>query len=717
MALTIIHGTTEFQEQANALADRIGVFEQEGTAYIGFVLPSTPDTEPTVDLLLISRKFGLVLFGIVDVAELTIDRIQKAVEAQDQIYFAVKSYLMQSEQLRNKRELSFTFGSVSVVHDVNSVEGTFREFFVDLETVGDFLASQNPIPPETWNALNAVLDNVTQIKPPRKRPKALTVGSLGTIMKEIERQIANMDKWQRKAALEIPEGPQRIRGLAGSGKTVVLARKAALLHRKHRDWTIVVTFHTRSLYQQFVDLIRRFSFEYMRDEPDWSKLRVMHTWGSFNKPGVYSEIATSLRVLPRDFAYAAANYGSAGAFGGICEELLSVSGSGGFEPIYDAVLIDEAQDLPVSFFKLLYDVTKEPKRIVWAYDEMQNLMGSEMPTTIEMFGLNNEGEAKLSLDSQNGEADRDLVLPVCYRNTQWAITTAHALGIGVYHESGSLIQHFRDPNMWTKNGYRVHSGQLERGQQVSLERDPESYPEFFGRLLSKESSVQHKEFPNREKQYEWVADQIMRNVVDDELEFDDILVVFLNASTARKQATALNLALTRFGLRSHLVGFNTSQDEVFKQGSIAMAHIFRAKGNEAAMVYVVDAQDAFGFSRREAKRNALFTAITRSRAWVRICGYGEGMRKLELEMQKLEAKNFRLEFVVPSQAEQDTMRTIQSEDITGVAQAKKTAQESAMLLMKSVREGRISFKDLPSDIREQLRLFTSDEEEDADENL
>jgi superfamily I DNA and RNA helicase len=81
--------------------------------------------------------------------------------------------------------------------------------------------------------------------------------SKGAILKAIEKEIANLDQWQKKAAIEVPDGPQRVRGLAGSGKTVVLALKAAYLQAQHPDWNIVVTFHTRSLSQQFKDLIER----------------------------------------------------------------------------------------------------------------------------------------------------------------------------------------------------------------------------------------------------------------------------------------------------------------------------------------------------------------------------------------------------------------------------------------------------------------------------
>jgi superfamily I DNA and RNA helicase len=59
---------------------------------------------------------------------------------------------------------------------------------------------------------------------------------------------------------------------------VVLALKAAYLHAQHPDWTIAVTFQSRTLYQQFRDVIRRFSFDYLNDEPDWQRLRILHSW-------------------------------------------------------------------------------------------------------------------------------------------------------------------------------------------------------------------------------------------------------------------------------------------------------------------------------------------------------------------------------------------------------------------------------------------------------
>ena len=42
-----------------------------------------------------------------------------------------------------------------------------------------------------------------------------------------------------------------------------------------------------------------------------------------------------------------------------------------------------------------------------------------------------------------------------------------------------------------------------------------------------------------------------------------------------------------------VVGVSTSVDEVFQSGSIAIAHIYRAKGNEAPMVYAIDSHQVY----------------------------------------------------------------------------------------------------------------------------
>jgi superfamily I DNA and RNA helicase len=62
------------------------------------------------------------------------------------------------------------------------------------------------------------------------------------------------------------------------------------MHLKNPDWTIGFVFFTRSLYDQILDLIATYYREIhpAREEPDWTKLKVLHAWGGSQQAGFYA---------------------------------------------------------------------------------------------------------------------------------------------------------------------------------------------------------------------------------------------------------------------------------------------------------------------------------------------------------------------------------------------------------------------------------------------
>lgn len=77
----------------------------------------------------------------------------------------------------------------------------------------------------------------------------------------------------------------------------------------------------------------------------------------------------------------------------------------------------------------MYANVKSPKRIIWAYDELQNLSTVEMPSLEEMFGVDADGNLKINIENKENEPKRDITLPVCYRNPPWTLALAHSLGL------------------------------------------------------------------------------------------------------------------------------------------------------------------------------------------------------------------------------------------------------------------------------------------------
>ena len=128
-------------------------------------------------------------------------------------------------------------------------------------------------------------------------------------------------------------------------------------------------------------------------------------------------------------------------------------------------------------------------------------------------------------------------------------------------------------------GYKVEEGMLELGREVILKRDSDSFPEYFNEELNIEDAIIVRKYKNEFEQAEKVADEILQNLQEDELEADDILIILPEPYTSRSKYSIISDALKRRKIYSHLVGIDTTADQVFIKNSIAVTHIFRAKGN------------------------------------------------------------------------------------------------------------------------------------------
>ena len=266
-----------------------------------------------------------------------------------------------------------------------------------------------------------------------------------------------------------------------------MALKVAYLHAKHRDWLIGVTFNTRSLKKQFENLITTFVLEKANEEPDWEKIRILNAWGApggKDRTGMYFEFCRDHGVEYSDFGPAKACFGSDKAFESVCD--LALQSAQQFVPKYDALLVDEAQDFAPNFLLLCYEYLKDPRRLVYAYDELQNLGNRSLPPVEDIFGKNADGTPRVIIHPPEiGKPKQDIILDTCYRNSRPVLSTAHALGFGVYRHKG-LVQIFENKNLWFDIGYQENDGgDIEDGEIVALTRTPKSSPEF----LEKHSTI------------------------------------------------------------------------------------------------------------------------------------------------------------------------------------------------------------------------------------
>lgn len=695
--VSIVAGTTHKPMASRQLINFFEKYnEWNGYLYIGYPIIGTAEGPYPIDAMYLSKEKGLVIFNLIENTD-----IENYQELQDDSYNKMEAKLKNFKDLMNKRTLCV---EISVI--------TFAPILRDIPEDDDYLiCNENNLEhcldeikwekSDYFQKLVAVLQSISTIRRSKRKRSALKENSKGAKLKLVEDSIANLDSQQSRAVIETVDGVQRIRGLAGSGKTIVLALKAAYLHAQHPEWKIAVTFNTRALKGQLRQLINTFTIEQTGEEPDWDNLQIIHAWGAPGgeyQNGVYYTFCTMQGIDYYDYMSARKRYPD-NTFGKVCEKAINEMKN--VCTVYDAILVDEAQDFSPYFLKICYELLKEPKRLVYAYDELQNLSMQSLPSPEEIFGKDQNGKDKVSFSyDKSGKSKQDIILDKCYRNSRPALVTAHALGFGVYREntdgSTGIVQMFENKELWEEIGYKIKEGQLEDGQRVVLERNNDSSPEFLENHSVVDDLVFFKTFSTSEEQNEWVANQIQQNLESEELRLDDIIIINTDPLTTRQSAAPIRALLYEKQIPSHIAGVDTSPDVFFASESIVCTGIYRAKGNEAAMVYVINAQDCYA-SRDENEiakiRNRLFTAITRSKAWVRVLGIGSDMEKLEKEFIEVKNRNFELDFIYPTKEERERMNIVNRDMSKAQKNVLKRRQNSVSDLIKGFEEGQLYVED------------------------
>ncbi|MFI3213243.1 MAG: ATP-binding domain-containing protein [Eubacteriales bacterium] len=684
----------------------IRFFEKEktitGNLFLGYPILPTADNKVTVDALLITEEYGVIAFIFYDgVVE------QNFEDEQEDVYSALLSRLAKEKNLTKRGNLLVQLDVITYApNSMQQAKQDYDGFTMcnSEESLKNYLSTINNQNQKYYEFSMRCIQSIGTMKKILSREKAKTENSKGWKLKKLETTVANLDKMQMSAALEISDNVQRIRGLAGSGKTIVLALKAAYLHVSNPELKIAVTFNTRSLKQQFEEMITKFVYEQSESSPNWANINIIHAWGSHNEEGLYYNFCKVHAQEYLDFNKAKQLSSYDDAFNYACKKVLVNTVK--YNKMYDIILVDEAQDFSGDFLKLCYEILPDKKRLVYAYDELQSLTVNSMESPEKIFGNDKQGKPRVVLKNRENCAREDIILNVCYRNSRPILSTAHALGFRLY---GNIVQMFDDAKLWTDIGYEVESGKLEDDCEVVLKRTSQSSPEFLEAHSEIEDLIQFKTVDTEKKQALFLAKCIKKNLEIDQLEYKDILVIHTNPYWTKRRVGIMRAALAEVGINSHLAGVTTSPDQFFLDESITFTSIFRAKGNEAAMVYVVDGQYCATNYASARSRNILFTAITRSKAWIRVIGVGDEMQDLVNEYNKIKDNGFKLSFTYPNKKIRETLNIIHRDKSKFEEEKIEKAVSGLEQILKDINNGTMYKEDIPENILSQLRGILSNE--------
>ncbi|WP_407543612.1 ATP-binding domain-containing protein (plasmid) [Deinococcus radiomollis] len=545
-----------------------------------------------------------------------------------------------------------------------------------------------PLDDEEWQSVRRALGTSGAIpKREVKVPLSLSVAPQrrADLIARANRHLHAFDLQQELIAKTIPPGPQRIRGIAGSGKTVLLAQKAATMHLRHPDWNIALVFFCRSLYDQIKGQVDHWLREASGGQQTLAtaggKLRILHAWGGKDQPGFYSTLAAQVGVKPLTVMNTPDASPTAKLLYACQALLIDARATGRSLQVFDAVLIDEGQDLvheevaltfeekqafywmayqslrPVARDSLFETGEPEARRLIWAYDEAQSLDTLTIPTTKAIFG--DEGANIFGTGpTYKGGINKSEVMHRCYRTPGPVLLAAHALGMGLLREGGMLAGLTTGAD-WKSLGYAV-DGKFISGQTVRLTRPPANSPNPLP-TFTDEPLVTFRNYPDRKTELRALAANLKRHVEEDGLHPSrQLLVVIpgLKGAPFGLQGEVFT-ALRGAGLSVYLPGNrdtnaprqkwpDTDPNGFWREGAITVSPVMQAKGNEADVVYVVGLDHVARNEDHLPMRNQLFVGISRSRGWVHLSGAAMDRSRLQDEIERVLAAKDTLSFTYRS---------------------------------------------------------------------
>lgn len=627
------------------------------------------------DFLVVSRRFGIwvleckgaKLANIVEIQgqewqmrKWYEDRMAPVQQAEDQMW-AVKALV---ERDRTTRGLGLVFDYRVILPFISA--GEWREAgFADHPTVRGVvltnedlerdalrrefrthgLAHMPDLSDDEWEAVQAVFRGSATRRPPREVADDTPAWSPLRTIGAVDSRLSQLDAAQERVAHETPEGPQRIRGLAGTGKTVLLAKRAARMLAAHPDWEVGFVFYTRTLYQQIRGLIGQTFEELTSERLDGQRLHVWHAWGGKDLTGFYREASLYWDERPRTLQDARTALGQRRAdregFAWVCEQLEAAIDEREAEPFLDALLVDEGQDLPPAFYRLALKALRPPHRLYWAYDEAQGIGNLVVPTAAGVFGTDDGGRPRVNLAGRYTSGIlKAHNLNRCYRTPAMILTAAHAFNMGLLREGGPL-QGVTTRQEWQLLGYEVtgdfSNAAVASGERVQLRRLPAAngHPfddDAFSPSLRPQTCLVVETCADGDALLDRLTQRVKADLEHGH-EADDLLVAVLpgcGLALAR-----ISAALVATGIPAHEAGSDRERAEFRRADHVTVASIYRAKGNEAwkvhaVGVHVADPARCADLDDELIRRNQVFTALTRTRGWCVALGLpGPAMTELE----------------------------------------------------------------------------------------
>lgn len=441
----------------------------------------------------------------------------------------------------------------------------------------------------------------SEILKPKARPGPLPPkDTKGRVLSDINAETPMLSKQQQSLTSRLwDDGPRLLRGVAGSGKTVVLATQAArMVERLYKGQSeifnsgskplpILAVCFNRTLVPFIREKIETAYRQRTGDELPDGSIWVTHLntllW-TLSQRGYcrYNKIPEI-----KDAGKRAERYLSdlSNAVGDVADRL----SRGLFHSIY----IDEGQDFHETDYKVFLKLcckaeTGQPRMFVF-YDDAQNLYGLPRPTWSEL-GLELRG--------------RSVVMDECFRNTRQIVEPAFNVLIGT---------HANDPQSVKTRGFA--DIQTLKDKDLISFKGGHIAVHFSSREGDRVALHIHN---HRNAEIESICTLCEELVGRDGLLPQDLLILTYRRDCASEIAFALAKRLGGERVRCAF-GENEKDKFAIQDNQITVSTVATAKGYDAPYVVVSSIHD---FPDDIEGRVSLYVACTRAREWLTISSVG-----------------------------------------------------------------------------------------------
>jgi len=426
----------------------------------------------------------------------------------------------------------------------------------------------------------------TDLDAPTKQPAEKPTGSMGEQIAQRKQATPILSQEQQRLTnLNLDGKPRLVRGVAGSGKSIVLCNWLAKTVQRHadiRDARIWAVYANRSLHKMLQDsvesawegLFEKGLFE--RPAFPWEKVALLHVKDVL--AGLLPAASLSMEAFEFDYDRAA-------------EEFLGRQEASELLPRCSALFIDEAQDMGPSTLKLLLAIVEQTdladsnsRSAHIFYDNAQNIYGRKTPKWSE-FGLDMRGRSTIMRES--------------FRST----TPIAELAVNVLHRLTPADQRQDQNELMSLGLIEKSHRQDEDWLRVRFNQIDGPKPIF-------------RSFENRTGEIDAIAAHLKHLIEKEGISPNDICLIYNGKSVVQLLQTKLGPKLSEIGVE---LSVQTNRSFQRQENTLIVTTSHSYKGYESEVV-LIPCVDQYVTGDGQILANNLYVAMTRARSLLAIYG-------------------------------------------------------------------------------------------------